>query len=46
VALRRPGIHELDYCRRYPGDQRVDPGDRVTVSPIEATLNKALAPPV
>lgn len=46
VALRRRGIHELDYCRRDPGAQRVDPGDRVTVSPIEATLNKALAPPV
>jgi hypothetical protein len=27
----------LDYCKRYPGDQRVDPGNRVDVSPIEAT---------
>ena len=27
----------LDYCKRYPGDQPVDPGNRVDVSPIEAT---------
>ncbi len=26
----------LDYCKRYPGDQPVDPGNRIDVSPIEA----------
>jgi hypothetical protein len=28
----------LDYCKRYPGDQPVDPGNRVTVSPVEPSL--------
>jgi hypothetical protein len=27
----------LDYCKRYQGDRPVDPGNRVDVSPIEAT---------
>jgi len=27
---------ELDYCKRYPGDQPIDPGNRVNLSPIEA----------
>jgi hypothetical protein len=38
LALQRPGGGQLDYCLRYPGDQPVDPGNRVTVSPIEPTL--------
>jgi hypothetical protein len=38
LALNRPGDGQLDYCLRYPGDQPVDPGNRVTVSPIEPTL--------
>jgi Protein of unknown function (DUF4232) len=46
TELRRPGVYELDYCQKYPGDQRVDPGNRVTVSPIEATIDAALAPPI
>jgi hypothetical protein len=31
----------LDYCRRSPGPQRVDPGNRVVASPIEATAMDA-----
>ena len=28
----------LDYCESaYPGDQHIDPGNRVTVSPVEAS---------
>jgi hypothetical protein len=45
AGLSRGGVSELGYCRRYPGDPRVDPGNRVTVSPIEASLQAALAPP-
>jgi hypothetical protein len=29
---------ELSYCKQQPGDQRVDPGNRVVVSPIESSL--------
>ncbi|MDQ2760288.1 MAG: hypothetical protein M3Y17_07580 [Actinomycetota bacterium] len=32
----------IDYCQRYPGDARVDPGIRVDVSPIVATRPAAL----
>lgn len=32
----------LDYCRRYPGDRPVDPGNRVDVSPIEATARATM----
>ena len=38
LALRTPGVSELDYCRRYPGDRRVDPGNYVLVSPIRSKL--------
>lgn len=36
VALAPQGAAGLDYCRRYPGDQPVDPGNYVTVSPVDA----------
>jgi hypothetical protein len=42
LDLRGRGVSEFDYCRRYPGDQRVDPGNRVAVSPFETTLEAAL----
>jgi hypothetical protein len=45
LGLDRAGASELDYCRRYPGDQTVDPGNGVVVSPIEPTLQAALASP-
>jgi hypothetical protein len=45
VSLSGLGIGDLDYCRRYPGEQPVDPGNYVTVSPIEATAQAAVAPP-
>jgi hypothetical protein len=38
LALNRPGAGQLNYCQRYPGDQRIDPGNHVTDSPIEPTL--------
>jgi hypothetical protein len=37
-------IADLDYCSRYRGDQKVDPGNYVTVSPIERTPAATLAP--
>ena len=37
LRLSEPGAGELDYCKRYPGDQAVDPGNRVNVSPVEAS---------
>lgn len=46
AALTLGGIHELDYCRRYPGDRHVDPGNGVAVSPFEATLHRALVGPI
>ena len=27
----------LDYCKRYAGDQTIDPGNHVTVSPVEGS---------
>ena len=41
VGLTAPGVNELDYCRRFPGEETVDPGNVVTVSPIEATPQAA-----
>lgn len=41
LRLGRAGAGGLDYCRRYPGDERVDPGNRVAVSPIEASQQAA-----
>jgi hypothetical protein len=38
VRLGRPGASRLDYCARYPGDQPVDPGNRVSISPVEPKL--------
>lgn len=35
----------FDYCRRYPGDHKIDPGNYVDVSPIEPTRASALAAP-
>ena len=32
------GVEGLSYCRRYPGDLQIDPGDRIAISPIEPTL--------
>lgn len=37
LNLREPGVGEFDYCKRYPGDQAIDPGNRVAVSPITAS---------
>jgi hypothetical protein len=45
IALRRPGVSELDYCGRYPGDEPVNPGNRVAITPIEPTLALALTSP-
>jgi hypothetical protein len=28
--------YAFDYCRRYPGDARIDPGNYVDVSPVVA----------
>jgi Protein of unknown function (DUF4232) len=35
LSLTEPSGGRLDYCKRYPGDQRVDPGNRAVVSPVE-----------
>ncbi len=45
LQLTRPGVHQLDYCRCYQADQRIDPGNRITVSPIEPSVAAALARP-
>lgn len=45
LNLSRLGIRDLDYCHRYPGDQSVDPGNDLIVSPIEATARAAIATP-
>lgn len=37
LRLSGPGVGGLEYCKRYPGDQPVDPGNRVAVSPVEAS---------
>jgi len=39
------GVSALDYCRAYPGDEHVDPGNRIDVSAITATEQAAFAPP-
>lgn len=36
-------VSAFDYCRHYPGGPRVDPGNRVDVSPIVATRSAAFA---
>jgi hypothetical protein len=36
LGLDGPGASQLNYCQRYPGDQPIDPGNRVAVSPIGA----------
>jgi hypothetical protein len=41
LGLSRSGVSRLDYCRRYARDQVVDPGNRVTVSPVAASLISA-----
>ncbi|MGI8713969.1 MAG: DUF4232 domain-containing protein [Solirubrobacteraceae bacterium] len=38
-----PGAGDFAYCRRYPGDARVDPGNRIDVSSIVATRSAAFA---
>lgn len=43
VELAANHITGIDYCARYPGDQKVDPGNYVTVSPIEPTPAATLA---
>src|SRR6202011_1567464 len=43
LDVREQGVGGLDYCKQYPGDQPVDPGNRVTVSPLEASLSAALS---
>lgn len=45
IELSANHITDLDYCARYPGDARTDPGNYVTVSPIERTVSATLAPP-
>jgi hypothetical protein len=45
LSLKRQGVSGLDYCARYPGDQRVDPGNRVSVSPAEPSLQATSPPP-
>jgi hypothetical protein len=35
------GVSALDHCRAHPGDQRVDPGNRIEVSAITASRNAA-----
>jgi hypothetical protein len=39
LSLGRQGVSGLDYCKRSPGDARVDPGNHVTVSPVEASAH-------
>lgn len=43
LHLRGPGVGGLDYCRRYPGDAKIDPGNRVAVSPIVPSVADATA---
>jgi hypothetical protein len=45
VQVARSGVGDLAYCRRYPGDERVDPGNRVFVSPAEPSLQAAISQP-
>ncbi len=33
-----PGVQGLAYCRRAPGAPSIDPGNRVAVSPVEASF--------
>lgn len=41
LKLGRQAGGRLSLCRRYRGDQLADPGNRVTISPVEATLTSA-----
>lgn len=43
VTLDRSGVHQLDYCGRSAADTRIDPGNRVTISPVQATAKAALS---
>lgn len=36
------GAAGLNYCKRHPGDLRIDPGNRVVVSPIEPSVRATL----
>jgi len=45
LNLSGAGAQELDYCQRSPGDQQTDPGNYVTVSPVEPTIQATLPPP-
>ena len=38
VNLSEHGVAALDYCKQPPGDHVIDPGNRVTVSPVEPSL--------
>ena len=45
LDLRSLGISDLQYCRRSPGTNQTDPGNYVTVSPIESSAGAAAAAP-
>ena len=44
MTLREPGVGIFDYCKQYPGDQAIDPGNRVAVSPIAASTSATVLP--
>lgn len=43
VTLGRTGVHQLDYCGRSASNTASDPGNHVTISPVEATATAALS---
>jgi hypothetical protein len=47
VRLGRQGVSRLGlaYCARYPGDRPVDPGNRVSISPVEPNVQATSAGP-
>jgi hypothetical protein len=42
LALDQFGVGQYEYCKRYPGDARIDPGNYVDVSPVEPTAEATL----
>jgi hypothetical protein len=42
LALDQFGVGQYEYCKRYPGDTPIDPGNYVDVSPIGASYAATL----
>jgi hypothetical protein len=45
LALRRSGVGQISYCRRYRGDAKIDPGNHLEVSPYEPSFSETVRTP-